>query len=305
MSKRNHKNKTTPKDVWVSKQIVPSVITPQDVSDLVAYCKAPIAAFEKLGIKQGRNVFIPSNLSGSSATKPRVLAVAHLDCYLGELKVKEDSIVSPALDDRLGAWAICRKLPSLVNGGRQYDILLTQDEERGMSSAEEFATQANQYNWIFELDRRGCDAAYYSFSDDVWLEALGDDGWDLTPGSFTDICAFEDGVVSAINFGIGYEHEHTTSCQVNFRRLGLQLTRIASFYNTYKDIKFPHSGVDYFTKGKYGIWGRNDKYGQYDTDKWNEGTDWNKFQQPSRQRDTLPNWSTVKPNTNKNIGGKS
>ena len=243
MSKHKH-NKPFPNTVLTGGGMIASVITQQDVRELIAYCNANIDTFDRLGTKQGRNIFIPGNADPKDKAA-KVLAVGHLDHYTGKLSCTGTMLTTPALDDRLGVWAICRKLPSMVNGGRRYDILLTRDEERGLSSADEFCKQADKYNWIFELDRRGTDAAYYGFSDDMWLEALGGDGWDLSTGSFTDICAFEEGSVSAVNFGIAYENEHTTACSVNFRKLGLQLQRIASFYNHYKDTRFVHDGMAY------------------------------------------------------------
>jgi hypothetical protein len=241
------KHKQAPlKNAMGGNYIVPSVITSQDVKELINYCQADISAFDKLGTRQGRNIFIPGNTKFDFNNKHRkVLAVAHLDHYKGKLSCTDTSLITPALDDRLGVWAICRKLPTMVNGGRRYDILLTVDEEHGLSSADEFCKQADKYNWIFELDRRGADAAYYGFCDDLWLEALQGDGWELSIGSFTDICAFEEGRVSAINFGIAYENEHTTNCRVDFSKLGLQLQRIAAFYNRYQNSRFAHDGMMY------------------------------------------------------------
>lgn len=219
-----------------------SLITTQDISELTSYCTATIQQFQsRWGVTKGYT-FIPGTTDTTVPDRPKVLAVAHLDCYSSKFYIENNNIHSAALDDRLGVWAICRKLPTLVDGGRFYDILLTTGEEKGKSTASDFYDMqgTDNYNWIFEIDRHGCDAVRYGFTDPIWIAALEADGWDVKHGSFTDICEFDDGGTSAVNFGIGYQAEHTVSCYVPLRTLELQLMRIAYFYNHHKDTKFTH-----------------------------------------------------------------
>lgn len=255
-----------------------SMISASDIAELKSYCMAPIEQFyDKWGMKDNY-VFIPSNRSADDKSK-RVLAVGHLDCYSSAFYTSPDnqSIYSACLDDRLGVWAICRKLPSLLKNGRDYDILLTTGEEDGLSTASAFYDRVglDQYNWVFELDRRGCDAVHYGFTEPEWLAALHNDGWDMKKGSFSDIVEFEDGDISAVNFGIAYAGEHSNSCHVDVRKLEIQLMRIASFYTAHSRIKYHHYNMAYTSvptvpkfgqytnaRGSYtnkaGVWGYHD-----------------------------------------------
>lgn len=258
------------------------LITRKDMDEIKAYCTATTASFDKLGIAHKGNVFIPG--IPDTDNKPRVLAVGHLDCYSGAYFDLGTSIFAPMLDDRLGVWSICRKLPTLV-GGRHYDILLTTGEESGKSTASEFADQTDAYNWIFELDRHGCDAVHYGFTDLEWIDALEHDGWDMNAGSFSDISEFEDGVVCAVNFGVGYQNEHTVECHVKVGQLANQLSRVASFYRMYKDRKFVHNPSP--PKGKSSKYDAR-WYLEHDYD-WDD-TAWNVTGKSDK---TLPNWSQI------------
>jgi len=268
--------------VSASSMIIKSndLITRKDMDEIKSYCNANTKSFDKLGIAHKGSVFIPGIPDADN--KPRVLAVGHLDCYTGPYYDHGTSIFSPMLDDRLGVWSICRKLPTLV-GGRHYDILLTTGEESGQSTARDFADQTDAYNWIFELDRHGSDAVHYGFTDKEWIGVLEDDGWDMSSGSFSDICEFEDGLVCAVNFGIGYQREHTLECFVRINQLANQLSRIASFYKMYKDRRFVHS-VSAAPVHKYGRrW--------YATD-----TDWDDYDwgiTTGKKDNGLPNWSHI------------
>lgn len=254
------------------------MITRKDMDEIKSYCNASIKSFDKLGIVHKGSVFIPGIPDDDN--KPRVLAVGHLDCYSGGYFDHGTSIFAPMLDDRLGVWSICRKLPTLV-GGRYYDILLTTGEESGMSSAKDFVDQADGYNWIFELDRHGSDAVHYGFMDKEWIGVLEDDGWDMSSGSFSDICEFEDGLVCAVNFGIGYQREHTLECFVRINQLANQLSRVASFYKMYKDRRFTHTPYKLPTSKFDKRW--------YAYDNWDE-TEWGIEEKKGK---LIPNWAQV------------
>lgn len=256
-------------------KIIPSTITKADIKELSSYCSADDKGFDHLGevIENSdgtRNVFI-KNQFGIDAP---VLAIAHLDTVLElpptnfKYHPTKHMVVSQALDDRLGVWALCRKLPMFI-GNRGYDILLTVGEETGSSSASYFAKEAEKYNWIFQLDRMGCDAVYYDFDSTDWLIALRNCGWDMSIGSFSDISMLSEGTVSAVNFGIAYRGQHTNGCYANLDLVATQLYRVAAFYKMYEAHKFPHTYKKYSKRYRgysrledkdYTKWGQPYKY---------------------------------------------
>ena len=243
-------SRSTKKYEQVNK-IIPSVITKADIKELSSYCMADANGFDHLGevleYSDGtRNVFI-KNQFGIDAT---VLAIAHLDISTElvptafQYHPSKHIVVSQALDDRLGVWALCRKLPMFI-GNRGYDVLLTVGEEQGSSSAQHFDEQSEKYNWIFQLDRMGCDAVHYDFDSVEWLAALKNCGWDMNTGSFSDISMLSMGTVSAVNFGIAYKGQHTSGCYANLDLVATQLYRVAAFYKMYEAHKFPHTYKEY------------------------------------------------------------
>lgn len=253
-------------------KIIPSTITKADIKELSSYCMADDNGFDHLGevIENSdgtRNVFI-KNQFGIDAP---VLAIAHLDTALEitptnfKYHPSKHMVVSQALDDRLGVWALCRKLPMFI-GNRAYDILLTVGEETGASSAAHFDEQTEKYNWIFQLDRMGCDAVYYDFDSTEWLAALRNCGWDMNIGSFSDISMLRTGTVSAVNFGIAYRGQHTSGCYANLDLVATQLYRVAAFYKMYEAHKFPHTYKEYsrgysrWDDTDYTKWGKPYKY---------------------------------------------
>lgn len=243
-------------------RIIPSTITKADIKELSSYCMADDNGFDHLGevIENSdgtKNVFI-KNQFGIDAP---VLAIAHLDTAMAivpnsfKYHHNKHIVVSQALDDRLGVWALCRKLPMFI-GNRGYDVLLTVGEETGASSASNFDKEAEKYNWIFQLDRAGCDAVYYDFDSTDWLAALRNCGWDMNIGSFSDISMLDTGTVSAVNFGIAYKGQHSSGCYANLDLVATQLYRVAAFYKMYEAHKFAHIHKEY--SGGYSRWNDTD-----------------------------------------------
>lgn len=205
-----------------------------------------------------------------------VLAVAHLDIAGGVkhlqnlFKVTAGNVVhSVALDDRLGAYLICDFLPSL---GLKYDILLTENEEIGASTAADFKANGKNYNWIFQFDRRGNDVVLYEYDCKPLENSLIDHGFRVGTGSFSDICYLEDLEVKGMNFGTGYFSEHTRICHANLKITAQQIDRFLSFYGEYQDKKMYHEPLAYtysaylpVTK-KYGKW-NNYSYGTHYSNK--------------------------------------
>lgn len=178
-----------------------------------------------------------------------VLAVAHLDIAPGIQKyqhvfyVTVNNVVhSVALDDRLGAYLICEFLPSL---GLKYDILLTENEEVGASTATDFDPKGKKYNWMFQFDRRGNDVVLYEYDSKALEQKLVKCGFRVGTGSFSDICYLEDLEIKGMNFGVGYFNEHSLSCHANLKITAQQVDRFLSFYWAYYEQKMYHEPLAY------------------------------------------------------------
>ena len=118
-----------------------------DYKKLKDHCVKPLedyfTEYKKFtkGNKTGRYIHIDNN--------SKVLAVAHLDTVFPESKdfvkyrvLGSDYVFSPNLDDRLGVYTILDYLPK---HGINMDILLTENEEKCLSSAYNFKT-SKKYN---------------------------------------------------------------------------------------------------------------------------------------------------------------
>lgn len=166
-----------------------------------------------------------------------ILAVAHLDWVkVPWLFVKgEGSIFCPRLDDRLGVFTILDILPSL---GIKVDILFTDSEEIGQSTAQYFQTE-KQYKWLVEFDRRGDDVVTYDYNDPDWENAIGTCfrlGW----GTFSDISHLGHLGASAMNIGVGYYREHSVNCHFLINEYVAQIKRFQKFHAAFHDTAFPH-----------------------------------------------------------------
>jgi len=175
---------------------------------LRATCNSKIADFARLGQPienpDGQLVYIPRG--------GNILGVAHLDHVLKQpAKITKNVITCPQLDDRLGAWVLLHLLDEM--DCPPFDILLTDCEEVGMSTARHFATD-NDYNWIFSFDRAGNDVVLYDYEDDA-TSALVGEYFHVGHGSYSDICALEHLGVKGFNFGVGYHNQHTCECYAN------------------------------------------------------------------------------------------
>lgn len=171
-----------------------------------------------------------------------ILGVAHLDYvtvpfHYCEADLNGFVVFCPRLDDRLGVWGLLDVLPSLVEC--DFDVLLTTGEESGSSSASIFKP-SHDYNWIFELDRRGKDCVTYGIDSKDWRGALGRSGWSIGRGSFSDICHLDNLGVCAVNFGVGYHEEHTRLCYASIDDIIMQLKRVSRFINKNWDSVFEY-----------------------------------------------------------------
>ena len=168
-----------------------------------------------------------------------VLAVAHLDTALEcqSFNMTRDVVYSPALDDRLGAYAITSLFP---RQGVVMDVLLTEGEET-MESTAQFFEPKKQYNWIVSFDRAGTDVVMYQYKDKEMEKLL--QTYDLGPaglGSFSDICWLDHLGCKAFNIGIGYDGQHSLLCHANLKDTRAQLWKFGKMWQSLKDILLPH-----------------------------------------------------------------
>jgi hypothetical protein len=177
-----------------------------DLSRLEAICRMPVDAFasfgEVVGTPGGNYVFRDRG--------ERVLAVAHLDTVLPCTQFVRDGdrVYCPALDDRLGVYLLSDLLPLL---GVKFDLLLTDGEERGCSTARWFVPP-RRYNWMFSFDRAGTDVVMYQYDTPMSRRLLHRAGFRVGVGSYSDIADLDFLNCSGFNFGCGYHRQHKPDC---------------------------------------------------------------------------------------------
>lgn len=173
----------------------------------------------------------------------KVLAVAHLDTVqqVNHFSTAEDVggdgqwVFCPKLDDRLGVYTLLDLLPLL---GVNVDILFTENEEKGASTARDFATK-KKYNWIVEFDRTGTDVVTYDYSSKHWDKVLGK-WFTVGHGTFSDIAYLEELRAKGFNVGIGYYNEHQRHAYFVVDEYIDQLARFLGFYHSQKDHRYGH-----------------------------------------------------------------
>jgi len=173
-----------------------------------------------------------------------VLAVAHLDVVMENnftinYQKSDHPIVSncPQLDDRLGVWVLLKLLP-MLDSDMKYDILLTDSEEVGASTAAYFNTE-KQYRYIFEFDRAGTDLVTYQYSDDDWdrsVSAITKVG----QGSFSDVSYLDHLCCKGMNIGVGYHGQHTRQCYANLADTVKMAWAFLAWAKRNSDKSFPH-----------------------------------------------------------------
>ncbi len=208
-----------------------------NLSMLKRRCLADFNDFGRLGKvtigPRGRHVFIDNGKN--------VLAVAHLDtvaharhfvvCRLEN----RTTVFSEQLDDRLGAYILLDHLPRL---GLEYDILLTEGEEIGLSTAADFVPP-RQYNWAFSFDRMGTDVVMYQYDDTAMRSLLAEFGLRASIGSFSDICSLNIGA-KAFNFGCGYYYNHEPLSHMIAGDTRKIIDTFTCFYDRYAETQMPH-----------------------------------------------------------------
>lgn len=144
-----------------------------------------------------------------------------------------------SLDDRQGLWIILEVLPLL---GIEVDILLTDSEESGASTAKRFKQYIKdypQYNWLIEFDRRDDDVVFYGNESDAWRKAWEDVGIKIGNGSYTDISSLDWMDVCMANLGIYYYNQHSTNCHADIQACLKRLEeKFLPFWKQHKDTRF-------------------------------------------------------------------
>lgn len=181
-----------------------------------------------------------------------ILGVAHMDTVadftvpndknkkiaktiVENIGVNDIMVSSMKLDDRLGVFLLMDVLPYL---GLKYDILLTTDEEIGLSTASNFKTK-KKYNWVFSMDRRDYGTAVlYQYDTPEIRNALKSLDYTIETGSFSDISELNKLGCVGINFGCGYKYEHTDACMIRTSWLSVVVNMFVDFYRWYGDVKF-------------------------------------------------------------------
>lgn len=191
---------------------------------------------EKEDILKGRKYrFIDNNSN--------VLAVVHVDVSPAIYNIRrsyrrtgDDFVISPSLDDRLGLNIILDELPNL---GVNVDVLITDDEEIGLSTAQLFVP-TKEYNWMFQFDRRGHDVVMYDYETRENIKLLEKYGFEVGVGSFSDICYLDFLGVTGFNFGTGYYLEHTRNSYADLQITSEVVERFVRFYHAMKDVKLSY-----------------------------------------------------------------
>ena len=163
---------------------------------------------------------------------------AGLEAHSKAMNLARYHQTGPQLDDRLGVWALLSVLPEHMN----YDVLLTDNEEIGQSTAAEFEPPSGKsYNWIFELDRRKDGCVLYQYGSKKWNKELTKAGFRIDRGSFSDIGYLDHLGVQGVNIGIGYDHEHTLACDWDIDITREQLKKLVNFYERNKDKRYAYN----------------------------------------------------------------
>ena len=223
-------------------------------SKLQRICRKRIRDFHNYGEK----FVTPDGVYYYKDNGSDILAVAHLDSVQGfhhfsHAKLKHDTkIFCTNLDDRLGAYLILDYLPNL---GLEFDILLTEGEEKGASTALHFLPPAGKkYKWMFQFDRIGTGCVMYQYRSYDAVMALRDAGIELLTGSFSDISSLGHLGCRGFNFGTGYHLNHSPEAYASINEIKEQIQGFVQFYEANRLREFEYippvnsfSFVDGFT----------------------------------------------------------
>lgn len=212
-----------------------------DLTKMRKFCLAGMDHFTQYGdvseTPDGKVIFIDRGAP--------VLAIAHLDTVCNpkgrfRFDPKRQMVQTPTLDDRLGVTILLDILPRIL-GSNEFDVLLTEGEEIGRSTAAWF-DPSRDYNWMFSFDRTGTDAVHYQYDNDPWMEALtsGMGGMQINTGIMSDISFMDHLGCSGVNVGCAYYKYHSPNAFANLRETKSQIGKFCRFFLDNKDTRFEH-----------------------------------------------------------------
>ena len=210
-----------------------------DTESLKAITQAPIEDFAQYG----QSVDTPDGMYVFKDNGSDILAVAHLDTrqdltHFDVSQAEGTTVIRNAqLDDRLGAYIILDMLPKM---GITTDVLLTEGEEVGRSTAQHFATN-KQYKWIFSFDRRGMDTVLYHYHDPATEKLMTDNRFTVGRGAFSDISYLTHLGAKGFNFGTGYYDNHGVGSNAIESHVMHNVQLFKQFYEKYKNTALPHA----------------------------------------------------------------
>lgn len=229
-------------------------------------CTLPVAGFERFGkvteTRNGTYVFIDRGA--------KILAVAHRDTVCDPAShfsydPKLDRVHNPGLDDRLGCTILLDWLDQLLPEN-SYDILLTEGEETGRSTAKHFEPpEGKEYNWMFEFDRGGVDAVHYQYTDTEWMAELKTMGCKIEKGAISDISYLEHLGICGVNVGCAYYQYHSPKAFCNLYETEDMMDKFVKFFIANQDKRFEHDAK------KFGKWGEVGQYNNSVRGYYNQG----------------------------------
>lgn len=221
-----------------------------------------------------------------------LLAIAHTDfvCkgqtvdFLSGPYLNTRLVMCPSLDDRLGVYLL---LYQAKRFGIKYDILLTEGEEGGRSTAcyfkELFPKAAARYNWMFQFDRAGGDVVTYQYDSEIWKNAIRTStGREVERGQCSDISRMGNVGVSGCNIGIGYRDYHTPMAHVFWCDVNSGLIALADLHRSYGNKRFPYVPSYGYTSPTYS-W--DSKYSGYHPAL--------RYEETVHQKPSMPPWASM------------
>lgn len=122
----------------------------------------------------------------------------------------------------------------------KFDLLLTDGEERGCSTARWFVPP-RRYNWMFSFDRAGTDVVMYQYDSPANRRLLHRAGFRVGVGSYSDIVDLGFLRCSGFNFGTGYHRQHRPDCYADLRETREMVSRFYSFWSSVRCESLPRS----------------------------------------------------------------
>jgi hypothetical protein len=215
---------------------------------------APFEAFAHLGtlgqsdkgaLHEGRHIYIDR---GS-----KVLGVAHLDSVQKPdyFWSNRQHVVCPTLDNRLGVWVLLHGLPSI---GIYPDVLLTENEEKGASTAFDFRPSDPRWNWMFSFDRgvvgsnKGTDVVLYQYDGGELEKALKKSDFTVGIGSYSCIAELDHLGIEGVNVGCTMTDYHSSKAYADIAKLSEQLSKFAAFYTANEQTKYEYKAKQWSRK---------------------------------------------------------